>query len=275
MPYILLGRGSLEADTRCTPGPEETVIPRGTTLHCLTAEQGLFLGLDAPDIWDQLAAPWPSFGGGIRVPNLTLYGLGDVWEGDAQFDGYTLVEPGSGGRPDPVLLCTDTLGACPTTQEEADAGATHPCDGALGLPHADDLYWIAAFAVFTWVERTFASEGSLQAFAEDTLRGLLQADRQALTAANRDALRAAGRGRVLHCVVSASAFAVGAAHDHPAFAAGLGDHAYCSLSVVPNDSRRDRGSPEGWLLLEDVPPNRRRLVAAELARCSPYQVRFR
>lgn len=294
MPYVLLGQGSFEIDPRVTPpGAETVMVPQATTLQCMTADQGLFLGPGAPGLWEQLTSPWALLDCGAEVPNLALYRLDAVWEAAAQFDGHTLVQPGIGNHPDPLLLCADTTGRCPSTREQVEEGLAHSCEGVFGRLHGEEVYWISASAAFAWggepvvgylppvgaeagAERSpVFAEGSLQAFAEDTLGAFLASDRAALAEANGGVLRAAVPGRVVPCVISGTAFAIGAAVEHSVFSPDPEDQTPCLLSVIANDDRTDHHAPEGWLVLSDVPQDKQGVVTAELARCSPYAVTFR
>ncbi|MFE5541041.1 hypothetical protein ACFQ78_35655 [Streptomyces sp. NPDC056519] len=135
--YALLGRPChLGADM-----PAHVVVPEGTVLHRMTADEVL-IGPEVTPVRDQMEHTW-SHGGAVVLPNLALAAVLEGWdERDLQFDGYELVLPGTGRHGDPVHLCTDTEGACPADVEQVRAGREHTCDGILGLYRAETLEWM-------------------------------------------------------------------------------------------------------------------------------------
>ncbi|MFE5540354.1 hypothetical protein ACFQ78_32030 [Streptomyces sp. NPDC056519] len=166
MPYVLLGQTSAVTDPRL---PATVVIPEGTALHYMTSGGRVTIGPGEPGVWGQMQGlQW--FRAGQAVSNLALRGvLEDAGECEGQFGDWTLVLPGEDGYDDPLVLCRDTDGSCDPAE---GAGATHTCDGVLGLHRGEDLYWMACDEIM-YVDRQALLDWHLRTSAEAVLGALL------------------------------------------------------------------------------------------------------
>ncbi|MFE5540365.1 hypothetical protein ACFQ78_32085 [Streptomyces sp. NPDC056519] len=137
MPYVFLGRPTEPK----APMPGQVVIPPGTML-CRMQGGDVVVGPAEEDVLDQVEDTREPPTAWVRS-NLALSRVLDGWdEDDGQFEGNTLVLPGVGGYENPVYLCTDTTGACPSSLEQAEAGVKHGCKGVLSLHAGEHLYWL-------------------------------------------------------------------------------------------------------------------------------------
>lgn len=169
MRYLILGRGDTNVDGwATTQGTARIAVPAGTTIDLYDDRgQGVVYSPTGMELWGQLEGPSPLPDAQGMVDNLALYGDqaldGDRLAARLAADGCVLIRPGTDGMPDPIRLCTGAAGQCPTTPEEAAAGRTHLCEGALAMFAGLELGWAtsAVFYAVDWpLSEATGSEGS-------------------------------------------------------------------------------------------------------------------
>ncbi|MFF3159355.1 hypothetical protein [Streptomyces sp. NPDC057910] len=151
MGFVLMGHGSLNVNPAVTPQRMEIVaIPPNTEIQFYAdAGQGLAFAHSQLNVWEQLVPHGMPLNSRNVTYNLTLGSAWGDWEAvledDPQFGDHSLIRPGIGDIPDPVLLCTGTPDSCPTSPAQVAAGRTHRCKGIFGRSEfqGEKLFWLA------------------------------------------------------------------------------------------------------------------------------------